>query len=64
MIITDNFSVKEYDFYNPNNIFVIEDVDNITIPLDFFKTDYQEIDIKLREKYHIKNWIHNIINGN
>ena len=63
-LITTNKDIVNYDFYNPNNIFVIEDVDNITIPLYFFKTDYEEIDIKLREKYHIKNWIHNIINGN
>ncbi len=63
-LITTNKDIVNYDFYNPNNIFVIEDIDNITIPLEFFKTDYQEIDIKLREKYHIKNWIHNIINGN
>jgi hypothetical protein len=63
-LITTNKDIANYDFYNPNNICIIEDVNNISIPTDFFKTDYQEIEVALREKYYIKNWINIIINGN
>ena len=34
-IITDNFSVKNYDFYHPNNIFVTNYV-NLEGLVDFF----------------------------
>lgn len=56
-LITTNKDIVNYDFYNPNNIFVIENVENIHIPKSFFETDYQEISAEIKEKYHIKNWI-------
>lgn len=60
-LITTNKNIVNYDFYNPNNIFIIDDINNITIPISFFKTDYQEINPKIKEKYHLKNWIKKII---
>ena len=61
-LITTNKSIVNYDFYNPNNIFLIEDVNNIVIPEGFFKSDYEDIDPSVRDKYYIKNWINKIIN--
>ena len=61
-LITTNKSIVNYDFYNPNNIFLIEDVNNIVIPEEFFKSDYEDIDPSVRDKYYIKNWINKIIN--
>lgn len=60
-LITTNKNIVNYDFYNPNNIFIIDNINNITIPISFFKTDYQEIDPKIKEKYHLKNWIKKIL---
>lgn len=61
-LITTNKNIVNYDFYDPNNIFLIEDVNNIMIPEDFFKSDYKDIDSAIKNKYHIKNWIKKIIN--
>ncbi|HBS12031.1 MAG TPA: hypothetical protein DEO36_05725 [Flavobacteriaceae bacterium] len=41
-LITTNNDIVNYDFYNKNNILVVNK-DDIKIPLDFFKTPYQEI---------------------
>jgi hypothetical protein len=62
-LITNNIAIKNYDFYNPNNIYIIENMNDIIIPKSFFNTPYQEIDEKITEKYHIKNWINNILNA-
>lgn len=60
-LITTNTDIVNYDFYNPNNIFVIQDINNIDIPSSFFETNYQEVAPEIKEKYHLKNWIKKII---
>lgn len=61
-LITTNKDIKTYDFYNPNNIFVIENIDSMNIPDDFFKTSYVAIPENIYQKYHYKSWIKNILN--
>ena len=39
-LITTNKDIANYDFYNPNNIFIIDDVYNIHIPTDFITSNY------------------------
>lgn len=56
-LITTNQDIKTYDFYNPNNIFVIEDVNTINIPDTFFETPYEELPTDIFEKYTVKAWI-------
>ena len=60
-IITDNFSVKNYDFYHPNNIFVTNYV-NLEGLVDFLQSPYQSLSSELVEKYSFKNWINTILN--
>ena len=60
-LITTNKDIKNYDFYNSNNIHVIDDVKNISIPLSFFETNYEEIPTELVEKYIVKNWVTTIL---
>lgn len=55
-IITNNQDIINYDFYNKNNIFVITDK-NFEIPLEFFKTQYVEIDAAILAKYSLKSWV-------
>ena len=55
-IITNNQDIVTYDFYNPNNIFVISE-DNYTILNDFFESPYAEVSPEILKKYHINNWI-------
>ncbi|WKW47398.1 hypothetical protein P3875_04880 [Myroides sp. JBRI-B21084] len=58
-IITNNKTIKEYDFYNPNNILVIED-DFTTIPETFLNTDYTDIPEEIYNKYTLKNWVQTV----
>lgn len=59
-IITDNVTVKEYDFYNPENIFIInhDSYDNLK---SFIETEYKELDEDIYYKYSFKNWISEIL---
>jgi hypothetical protein len=58
-LITSNRYVKSYDFYNKNNIFVI-DRSNPIIDMEFFKTPYSPIDEKIYYKYSLECWIDDV----
>jgi len=55
-IITDNPAVKEYDFYNPQNVFILGQ-DNILKLKDFIYSAYAPLEKNIYEKYSFKNWI-------
>ncbi len=59
-LITTNPKIKEYDFYNSNNILVINK-NNISIPEDFFTTPYHPVTLHIRQKYHVNHWIDTIL---
>lgn len=54
-LITTNQSITEYDFYNPNNILVINS-DNPIIDKAFVDAVYIPIDEKTYNKYTLENW--------
>ncbi|SDJ51365.1 CgeB family protein [Chryseobacterium jejuense] len=55
-LITNNKLVKKYDFYNPNNIFVIEDekLDGLE---KFLSIPYEDLPDEINTKYSFTNWI-------
>ena len=55
-IITDNVSVKNYEFYHPNNIFVTDFV-HLDGILEFIQKPYHPLPETLIEQYGFKNWI-------
>ena len=59
-IITTNQNIKKYDFYNPDNIAII-DRNNIVIPKDFFSKAYCPIHESIYEKYSLQSWILDVI---
>ncbi|MDP9957806.1 23S rRNA U2552 (ribose-2'-O)-methylase RlmE/FtsJ [Epilithonimonas hungarica] len=61
-LITTNPDIVTYDFYNPENIFVIEDVDNIKIPQSFLQSPYKVIPQEILDKYLVENWVDELIN--
>ncbi|WP_172280866.1 lipopolysaccharide core biosynthesis protein rfaS [Chryseobacterium sp. LAM-KRS1] len=63
-LITTNKEIINYDFYNPNNILVVENVKNLIIPENFITNAYEEPLDWIKEKYYIKNWIKSIISLN
>lgn len=55
-IITTNSAVLKYDFYNPNNILIINrDVPELNP--DFLTTPYQSISPQLYYKYSLDGWL-------
>jgi hypothetical protein len=54
-LITTNATIKKYDFYNPENILVI-DPDNVVIDKVFFDTPYIPLEESIYSKYTIKSW--------
>ena len=55
-IITNNRTITEYDFYNPNNILVLKK-DFSNLDKDFFEKDYEELEPDIYNKYTLKNWV-------
>ena len=58
-LITTNTDIVNYDFYNPNNIFVWTE-DCKDIPDAFFETDYEELPEEIFKKYSLENWLNTI----
>lgn len=62
-LITTNNQVAEYDFYDRDNICII-DRDNPVISEEFLKAKYKNIDPIIYEKYSLRSWVKNIFIGN
>ena len=60
-LITTNTDIVNYDFYKSQNIFVIENENNFTIPESFFEAPYSKIPESLLEKYRVENWVDELI---
>lgn len=55
-IITNNFSVMNYDFYRPENIFIC-DFDDLSGLEGFMKKPYTKLPESVVQKYSFRNWI-------
>lgn len=58
-LITTNQNISQYDFYTPENIFIINE-DIKEIPIEFFHTPFNE-DYSLGEEYSISSFVRKII---
>lgn len=59
-LITTNGSIRNYDFYNENNILII-DPKNPIITSDFFEKPFVEIPQEIIEKYKLSGWFNEFI---
>ena len=57
-LITNNKSIKEYSFYHPNNIFILEEDDLRKLP-EFVTTPVTAVSEKVKEEFDINSWILN-----
>ena len=55
-LITSNKHIKEYDFYNKNNVFILFE-DDINKLKDFINSKYEPVDPKILDYYDFDNWI-------
>ncbi len=60
-LITTNHDIVNYDFYNPNNVLII-DRDNLNIDYHFLDLPYKPLDDKIYYKYTVKNWLIQLLN--
>ncbi len=58
-LITTNKNIVEYDFYNHNNIQVI-DRDNLNIDVSFWTTEFAPYSSDIIEKYSLRGWLKEI----
>lgn len=54
--ITNNPIVAEYDFYDPNNILIV-DTENLNIPKEFINSPFREIDSAIMKKYSVEGFV-------
>lgn len=59
-LITTNQSIKTYNFYNKNNILVI-DRDNPLIPKEFLTSNYEKIPEEIIKQYSIESWVKKLL---
>ncbi len=55
-IITTNADIINYDFYNPENVAII-DRGNLNLEVDFFNTPYVKVDQDIVQKYSLSSWL-------
>lgn len=55
-LITTNESIKYYDFYNENNVLII-DRNNPTLDDIFINTPYIKVENSIYEKYSLSTWV-------
>lgn len=60
-LVTTNADVVNYDFYNPQNILVVDE-DDIQIPESFVNSDYVPVDEDILDHYRLKNWVKRVFN--
>lgn len=60
-LITTNETITDFDFYNENNILII-DKTNPVIPASFLSGQYEEIPENIYKKYTLENWIGTVFN--
>lgn len=59
-LITTNRSVQYYDFYNANNIYILER-NNPIISLEFLEMEYKPVEPMIMNKYSITSWCKGIL---
>ena len=59
-LITTNKDIVNYDFYNLNNIVVIDENKEIDIPTSFFETPYEDMPVEIYNKYTVAAWLDKI----
>ena len=58
-LITTNHNIKYYDFYDQQNILII-DRKKPVIDKDFIYSPYNDIDLHIYNKYSLQSWVNTI----
>ncbi len=58
-LISNNKNILKYDFYSPENIFIIGIQDIKDLP-EFLRSEYKSVDKNITEKYSFTNWFNSL----
>ena len=58
-LVTTNKSLRDYDFYHPQNIHIIDRLEPC-LDQNFLETPYQAVPEEVRQKYTIRQWIRDV----
>lgn len=61
-LVTTNRSVVDEDFYDPNNVLVVERGRPLTVPPAFFDSPYVDLASEIYRRYSIDAWLAEILN--
>ncbi len=59
-LITTNSRIEGYEFFNENNILVI-DRENPEIPKEFLKSNYIDLESNIYQKYSLDKWLEEVL---
>lgn len=62
-LITNDYNIVNLDFYNPNNIFILQYPKNKYSLEEFLKVDFEEPSVDLKHKYDFDTWLYRIMNN-
>lgn len=60
-LLTNNSSIKDVDFYNPNNILIVSKKTTSEDVRNFINKPYLPVSKDIEDKYDIKNWINQFV---
>ena len=61
-LITTNGNIVDYDFYNKQNIYIL-DRDSPMLNTEFFSTDLYQLDYAVYSKYSLESWLINLFSN-
>jgi hypothetical protein len=59
-LVTTNFRIKSYDFYDPHNVAVIDRY-NFSIPNDFWSLPFRAVASSINDRYSIDGWLDEVL---
>ncbi len=60
-LITTNKDVASYEFFDPQNIFVIQNPEDFTLPADFLESQYRPVAEEVVRKFTVAAWLDSIL---
>lgn len=61
-LITNNISIRDFDFYNSKNVFLLNE-DNVDYLSNFLNQPYVKVDNNIKERYYFDNWLDRLVKG-
>lgn len=61
-LITNFAGIRDYDFYRPENVFVLGEDNNGTLA-EFVRAPYQTVPAQLVQQYRITGWLERLVKG-